>query len=136
MDIEIAQHEGFVVESQAIVERLVEDLPPEIRKSPLVDRRKRVTNVLYRIVDGKAICTPVKPGPSDLTHTLVMQGIGEGDEVIVGPYKVLESIKHEQLVKTEDDTPAEDETPATDQDAVAAATDTTGAEPGSDTTAQ
>jgi len=109
VDIEIAQHEGLVVESQAIVERLVDDLPPEIRKNPLVNRRKRVTNVLYRIVDGKALCTPVKPGPSDLTHTLVLQGIDEGDEIIVGPYKVLESIKHEQLVKTEDDTPAEDE---------------------------
>ncbi|MCH7797126.1 MAG: efflux RND transporter periplasmic adaptor subunit [Planctomycetes bacterium] len=109
VDIEIARHEGLVVESQAIVERLVEDLPPEIRRSPLVDRRKRVTNVLYRIVDGKAMCTPVKPGPSDLTHTLVLQGIDEGDEIIVGPYKVLESLKHEQLVKHEDDTPAGDE---------------------------
>ncbi len=103
VDIEIATHAGLVVESQAIVERVVEDLPTEIRKNPLVDRRKRITTVVYRIVDGKAVCTPVTRGASDLTHSLVLKGIDEGDEIIIGPYKVLESIEHDELVRLEDE---------------------------------
>jgi len=123
VDIEIATHAGLIVESQAIVERIVEDLPAEIRKNPLVDRRKRITNVVYRIVDGKAVCTPVKAGPSDLTHSVVLEGIDEGDEIIIGPYKVLESIEHDELVKLEDETTIDEESDATGDAPEAASAD-------------
>ena len=46
-----------------------------------------------RIVDGKAKCTPVKPGASDLTHTLVRKGLEESDAIVIGPYKTLEKLK-------------------------------------------
>ncbi len=108
VDIEVARHHGLVVESQAIVERSVEDLPSEIRRNnPLVDHAKRTTEVVYRIVDGKAVCTPVKSGPSDLTHTLVLEGLSEAEIVIVGPYKVLEKIKDGELVQDEAETAAD-----------------------------
>ncbi len=103
VDIEVATHEGLVVPSQAIVDRLVEDLPDEIQRDPLVDRSKRTTTVVYRVVDGEAVCTPVRPGPSDLTHTLIREGISAGDQVIIRPYKVLEKIKHGELVRLETD---------------------------------
>ena len=48
---------------------------------------------------GKAIVTPVTIGPSDMTHTVILSGVAAGDRVIVGPYKVLENIKHEQNIK-------------------------------------
>lgn len=99
VDVEIAEHEGVVVESQAVVERLVEELPSGIRGSELVDPAKKVTTVVYRVIDGKSVCTPVKPGASDLTHTLILDGIQGGEAVIVGPYKVLESIKHDEAVR-------------------------------------
>ena len=102
VDIEVARHRGLVVESQAIVERPVEDLPSEIRRNnPLVDHAKRATEVVYRVVDGKAVCTPVKSGPSDLTHTLILDGLNEAEVVIVGPYKVLEKIEDGELVRDE-----------------------------------
>jgi HlyD family secretion protein len=102
VDIEIATREGLTVESQAIVERLVEDLPERVRSNhPLVDRTKRTTSVVYRIVDGKSVCTPVRPGPSNLTHTLVTEGLDAGDVVIIGPYKVLELIKDGELIRDE-----------------------------------
>ncbi len=108
VDIEVARHHGLVVESQAVVERSVEDLPSEIRRNnPLVDHAKRTTEVVYRIVDGKAVCTPVKSGPSDLTHTLVLEGLSEAEIVIVGPYKVLEKIKDGELVQDEAETAAD-----------------------------
>jgi HlyD family secretion protein len=116
VDIEIAQHDGIVVESQAIVERIVEDLPPDVRKDPLIDRRKSIVNVVYRIVDGKAVCTPVLRGPSDLTHAILLKGVEPGEHVIIGPYKVLEGIKHDQLVRMQDEAgdeqaPDEEQTP-------------------------
>jgi hypothetical protein len=48
-------------------------------------------------------------GPSDDTHTAVLAGVTEKDDVIVGPYKVLESIAHEQEVRDEREVKAEEE---------------------------
>jgi HlyD family secretion protein len=119
VDIEIAKHDGIVVESQAIVERIIEDLPVEVRRNPLIDRRKSIATVVYRIVDGKAVCTPVERGPSDLTHAILLKGVEPGEQIIIGPYKVLESVKHDQLVRLQDEIgdeepaePTESEEPA------------------------
>ena len=58
--------------------------------------------VVYRYVDGKAVVTPVSIGASDLTHTVIKSGLNAGDVVIVGPYKVLESLTHGQKVKSDE----------------------------------
>ncbi len=129
VDIEVAEYQGVVVESQAIVERLVDDLPADIRRNPLVNRAKRTVSVVYRVIDDKAVCTPVKAGASDLTHSVVVEGLEEGEEVVVGPFKVLERIKHDELVKREEEAGAapqeavdeQQETETGDQEAPAAA---------------
>lgn len=100
VDVEIAMHEGLKVESQSIVERILEDLPEElVRDHPLIDRTRRTVSAVYLMVGGKSVFTPVKPGPSDLTHTIVDKGLTAGDRVIIGPYKVLEDIKHDVFVR-------------------------------------
>ncbi len=109
VDIEIASHEGIVVPYQSIVVREVEELPEDVRKDPLVDDTKSKISVVYRVVDGKAICTPVKPGSSDLTHRVVLKGLEEGETILTGPYKVLESIKHDDDVSIMDESPEEDD---------------------------
>jgi HlyD family secretion protein len=108
VDVEVAEHHGIVIESQAVVERLVDELPAETRGHSLVNRAKRTASVVYRVVDGKAACTPVKTGASDLTHTIVREGLDEGEEVVVGPFKVLEKIKHDELVKREEEAQEEE----------------------------
>lgn len=102
VDIEIATHAGLVVPSQAVLQRPIEDLPKEIRESPVVDATRRVASVVYRMIDGKAVCTPVRIGASDLANTLVRDGLAEGDVVIIGPFKSLEKIKHNDPIKLED----------------------------------
>lgn len=98
-DIEIEGHEGLAVESQAIVDRPVDELPDSVKlDNPLVDRTRKTATVVYRMVNGKAACTAVKRGPSDDTHSLVLQGLDENDVVVVGPFKVLEKIKHDEAV--------------------------------------
>jgi len=104
VDIEIQTHKGFVVESQAIVERLLEDIPNEIRlNNDLIDRTKRTVSVVYLLVDGKSLCTPVLTGSSDLTRTLILAGVNDDDVAIIGPYKVLEDIKDDEDYIDEND---------------------------------
>jgi len=103
VDIETRKHTGVLkVPTQAVLGREVDTLPLEIReKSPHVDTAKAYATVVYCYVDGKAVVTPVKIGQSDLTHTIILSGITEEDKIVVGPYKVLENIKHGQRIRDE-----------------------------------
>jgi len=103
VDIETVKHENVLnVPSQAVLGRPVDDLPVEIRdKSDQVDMGKTFATVVYRYVGGKAVVTPVKIGQSNLTHTIITSGVTKEDKIVVGPYKVLESIKHDQIIQDE-----------------------------------
>jgi len=102
VDIEVQEHKNILkVPSQAVLGRTVDDLPPEVRKHELVERDKAITAVVFRAVDGKAVATPVKIGASDGVWTIIQAGLTPGDPVIVGPYKVLEGIKHVQKIVDE-----------------------------------
>ena len=103
VDIQTHKHTDVLkLPSQAVLGRPVDDLPLEIREnSPQVDKNKTYATVVYRYVDDKAVVTPVETGPSDMTHTIILSGISDDDKIIVGPYKVLESLAHEQKVRDE-----------------------------------
>ena len=103
VDIETTRHENVLnLPSQAVLGAAIDDLPLEIREnSPEVDTAKTYAAVVYRYIDGKAVVTPVKTGQSNLTHTIIKSGITEEDKVVVGPYKVLESIKNDQIIQDE-----------------------------------
>ena len=118
VDIEAARHTGVLkVPSQAVLERPVDDLPLEVREgNPDVDTDKTFATVVYRLVDGKAVVTPVTIGASDKTDTVIVSGLAETADVIVGPYKVLEGIAHEQQVKDEREAKAEKEESEARQD--------------------
>ena len=102
VDIDIARQEGLLVPSQAVVERPVNDLPESVKSSPLVQKNRRVTPVVFRVVDGKAVITPVSTGASNLTDTLVKDGLKAGEMVVTGPYRVLEKLKDGEAVQKED----------------------------------
>lgn len=103
VDIETRKHTDVLkVPTQAVLGREIDNLPLEIRENcPEVDTAKTYATVVYRYVDGKAVVTPVKIGQSDLTHTIIKSGITEEDKIVVGPYKVLEALKHGQRIKDE-----------------------------------
>jgi HlyD family secretion protein len=112
VEIETHRHENVIkVPSQGVLGYSTDELPKALRENPLVDIKKKETPVVFRFIDGKAVATPVHIGPSDLTHTLIQEGLAEGDQIIVGPYKVLETLKHDTKVKEEDvnDTPKNSE---------------------------
>jgi HlyD family secretion protein len=118
-DIETSRHEGIKVPSQAVVGRAVDTLPPEARA--FADKDKGQVSVVYRYINGKAVATPVKVGASDETHTLILEGLKEGDPVITGPYKALDTLTNDQAVTKEDAPPRAKPTPET-QPATAPAT--------------
>lgn len=98
-EIEIFTHKDVIrVPSQAVLPATVDELPEAMRMLPEVDLEKTVTPVVYVMEAGKAVCRPVKIGPSDLTHTIVLSGLKENDRVIIGPYKALVTIKHDTAV--------------------------------------
>lgn len=118
VEIQTDTHVGVVkVPSQCILGRPVEMLPTAIREKPEVDPSRTTAIVVYRIVDGKAVVTPVKIGASDITHTVIESGLSESDRVVIGPYKVLESIQHDQAIRDEKATTQPTTQPAATQPA-------------------
>ena len=111
VDIETNTHkEILAVPSQAVMTREIESLPLDIRdKSRQVDKSKTFATVLFRYANGKAVITPVKIGPSNLTHTIIEAGVEKGEKVVVGPYKELEKLKHDQFLKDEREAKAEED---------------------------
>ncbi len=103
VDIEVGLYDNIIkISSQAVLERRVENLPFDVREnSEIIDKKKTFVAVVYRYIDGKAIVTPVNIGPSDATHTIIKNGLALDDQVIVGPFKVLEGVKHQQEVEDE-----------------------------------
>ncbi len=111
VDVETRTHRDVrAVPSQAVMTREIESLPLEIRDtSPYVDKGKTFATVLFCYKDGKAVITPVKIGPSNLTHTIIEAGVEKGQKVVVGPYKELEKLKHDQALKDEREAKAEED---------------------------
>jgi len=111
VDVEVATHKDIlVVPSQAVLGRKVDELPVEIRdKLTEEEKKKAYASVVYCCRDGKAVAVPVKIGASNATHTVVESGLTEADKIVVGPYKELEKMKHDQLIQDEREAKAEEE---------------------------
>ena len=103
VDIAVADHEDvLIVPSQAVLGRKVDELPVEIRDTLTEqEKEKAFASIVYRFNDGKAKATPVEILASNTTHSAITAGIDPNDKIIVGPYKELEKMKHEQLVADE-----------------------------------
>ncbi|UCG48734.1 MAG: hypothetical protein JSU94_02945, partial [Phycisphaerales bacterium] len=103
VDIAVAEHgEVLIVPSQAVLGRKVDELPVKIRdKLTEQERKKAFASVVYVYNDGKAVATPVKIGASNTTQTVIKSGLTAQDKIVVGPYKELEKLKHEQKIQDE-----------------------------------
>ena len=111
VEIETRKHKSVLtLPSQAILGRAIDSLPLKIRDtSKQINKKKTFTPVVYRYINGKAVVTPVKLGPNNLTHTIISSGLSVNDKVIIGPYKVLDNLKHDQAVKDERESSAKDD---------------------------
>ncbi len=55
--------------------------------------------VVFKVVDGKAVIVPVKTGISDETGVVILGGIAEGETVVTGPYRAAKKLKDGDAVK-------------------------------------
>lgn len=111
VDVEVAEHENvLVLPSQAVLGREVDALPIDIRDQLSEDEKsKTFATVVFRYIDGKAVITPVRIATSNATHTVIESGIAPGERIVVGPFKELERLTHEQAIKDEREAKAEEE---------------------------
>jgi HlyD family secretion protein len=105
----------LVVPSQAVVDRKVDELPKAVTEgNGNIGKGSMFARVIYRVedVEGKTtpdgkpvrrvLATPVQVGSSDLTRTVVLAGLKEGDRIVTGPFKVLQNLRHEGEVVEEE----------------------------------
>jgi len=101
VDIVVESTQGLLVPSQSLLEKKLDDLPKDIAESPLVDMVRKKAIIVFRMVDGKAVATPIRTGNSNLSDTMVLEGLAEGDVVVTGPYRVLERLKTGDRIREE-----------------------------------
>jgi HlyD family secretion protein len=101
VDIVVDRTNGLLVPSQSLLERAADDLPAELAEHPLVDKVRRKATVVFCMVDGKAVLRLVRTGPSNLSDTMIVEGLSEGDVVVTGPYRVLERLKDGDAIREE-----------------------------------
>lgn len=68
--------------------------------------------VVFRVVDGKAVLTPVKTGISDDVSVAILEGLAEGDTVITGPYRTVKTLEQGDAVKKKEGSAKKDEAKA------------------------
>ena len=103
-DIETKSHRGLKVPSQAVLGRPVEGLSADARTTQAGSGYQQIRHhrrLRFQGRQGRRHAYPVKVGPSDETHTLILSGIKEGDPVIAGPFKVLETLADGQVLQKE-----------------------------------
>jgi HlyD family secretion protein len=91
--------DALTVPVQAVVKRVVDDSGEEVRGS--VAETMEESDVVYVIVDGKTVIRPVVTGVSDVLHVEITEGLTDGDEVVIGPYRTLKALASGESVRAE-----------------------------------
>ena len=100
VDIEVETIEDVILApSQAVLDMRVDEFPSAVAAAPEIDPDKTFARYVYRDVDGKAAVTPVRIGASDLRNTVVLSGLSAGDQIVVGPWAVLQDLEHDALIR-------------------------------------
>lgn len=102
VDVAIKEHRGTLVPTQAVVERKRDELPQALADSPLFKKGQRVVPIVFCVKDGVAIATAVRLGSSSLTETIIEEGIGIGESVVIGPYKTLDQLKGGESLRAQE----------------------------------
>ncbi len=100
VDILTATSENaLTVPVQAVVGRTLDDDGEEVHGTAAKELDE--VDVVYRIVDGEASVQPVTTGVADVLHVEITDGLSDGDEVIVGPYRTLKELEDDDPVHAE-----------------------------------
>jgi HlyD family secretion protein len=103
VEIETKRADDVVTLSvQAVGQRRRRDIKDKSLLPSEEGKSNEVLDVVFIAKDGKAEMRVVKLGVADDDKVEIVSGITSGDQVIVGPYKVLESLGHQDPVQVEE----------------------------------
>lgn len=74
------------------------------------------SEVVYKVVDGKAVLTAVRTGISDESDVAVLEGLKVGDRLVTGPYRALKKLKDGEAVRKRTDGKDKGKEQGTDED--------------------
>ncbi len=98
----------LTIPAQAVLHRRARDLPPALAESleregqggpGVKDPSRRYYQVVYVNDGGKARARRVTTGISDEVRAEILDGLGAGETVVSGPYRVFEKLKDGRAVK-------------------------------------
>ncbi len=100
VDIEVERYEdSIVVPSQAVLDKRFDELPLEVRSSPLIDTSRPRVQVVFVLEDGVAKMRPVTTIASSIQRTAIESGLEVGEQVISGPFASLRTMEHGDAVE-------------------------------------
>ncbi|MCZ6602936.1 MAG: efflux RND transporter periplasmic adaptor subunit [Planctomycetota bacterium] len=96
--IEVARVEdALVVPIEAVVERVQDseekEDEEEVARTWGKRKKREYVQIVFRVEEGKAKRCEVKTGISDETNIEILEGLEEGDQIVSGPYRVLDDLK-------------------------------------------
>ena len=92
---------------QSVVKRTLDDEGEEVKGTAAKGIEE--SDVIYVIADGEAAARVVETGISDELYVEIIDGLTDGQEVIIGPYRTLKNLHAGDAVKTEEKKDDEDE---------------------------
>jgi HlyD family secretion protein len=99
--------DALAVPVQAVVRRTLDEDGVEVRGSAAEGRDE--SDVVFVVVDSKAVVRRVVTGVADVLHVEITDGLDEGEEVVIGPYKTLKKLKADDAVRIETKTDDEED---------------------------
>jgi len=86
---------------QSLVER---DQPASGGEKPVqgTPRDRKPQKGVFTVSNNKAVFTPVETGITGENDIEIRNGLTEGNEIIIGPYRALRTLKSDQAIKRED----------------------------------
>jgi len=92
--------DALTVPVQAVVKRTLDEEGDELRGSAAKGLDE--TDVVYLIADGETVVQAVETGVSDVLYVEITNGLSDGQEVIIGPYRTLKKLEAGEAVRTEE----------------------------------
>lgn len=80
---------GMTVHAEIVTARLDSVLVVPIQAVGRRVFKGKETETVFVVKKGRAVLTPIRTGKSSDTEIEILEGLGPGDEVIIGPYKLL-----------------------------------------------
>ncbi|MCU0302759.1 MAG: efflux RND transporter periplasmic adaptor subunit [Thermoanaerobaculales bacterium] len=91
--------DALAVPVQAVVKRTLDEAGAEIRGSAAKGLDE--SDVVYVVVDGRTDVRRVATGVADVLYVAITDGLTEGEEIVVGPYRTLKNLEHDEAVRVE-----------------------------------